>query len=158
MKTQLTSSHISGFTAQLVRALHRYPEVLNFFQASLIRNCINYIHNCKDHSSCEITGQAYPPRFHSWIYYSKVEFLGSCRFQIRLTPAFLHAWWAVNLHIRQLWNFSWLSFPEFDVNVRESSRKIFTAHYVCRNADLNLIKLQERLTTGIPHSCYECVT
>ena len=27
-------------------------------------------------------GQAYPRRFHLWIYYSKVESVGSCRFQI----------------------------------------------------------------------------
>ena len=60
MKTQLTSSHISGFIAQLVRASHRYPKVLNFFQASLKRNCINYIHNCKDHSLFEITGHHTP--------------------------------------------------------------------------------------------------
>ena len=29
-------------------------------------------------------GQAYPRRFHLWIYYSKVESIGSCRFQIHL--------------------------------------------------------------------------
>ena len=28
--------------------------------------------------------QAYPPRLHYWIYYSKVESVGSCRFQINL--------------------------------------------------------------------------
>ena len=45
---------------QLVRASHRYHkvtgsnpiEVLNFFQASLC-NCINCIHNCKDHLSLD---------------------------------------------------------------------------------------------------------
>ena len=50
--------NVSGFTAQLVRASHRYREVtgsnpvevLNFFQASL-RNCKNCDHNCEDHSS-----------------------------------------------------------------------------------------------------------
>ena len=51
-------------------------------------------------------GQAYPPRFHSWIYYSKVESVASCRFQIE-----------------------------------RSSRKIFTAHYACRNAASNLTPL-----------------
>ena len=47
-------------------------------------------------------------------------------------------------------HFYQLSFPEFDVNVLEafkdfqsdqiqrSSRKIFTVHYACRIADLNL--------------------
>ena len=35
----------------------------------------------------------------------------------RLISAFLPAWWAVNSHARQLWNFYQLSFPEFDVNV-----------------------------------------
>ena len=29
-------------------------------------------------------GQVYPPRLHHWIYYSKVEFIGSWRFQIHL--------------------------------------------------------------------------
>ena len=28
-------------------------------------------------------GEAYPPRFHSWIYYSKVESVGRCNFQIQ---------------------------------------------------------------------------
>ena len=30
---------------------------------------------------------------------------------------FLHAYWAVNSHARELQNFYQLSFPEFDVNV-----------------------------------------
>ena len=55
--------------------------------------------------------------------------------------------------MRQLLNFYQLRFPEFDVNVLEavlsfkdfqsdqiqrSSRQIFTAHYACTNAHLNL--------------------
>ena len=47
----------------------------------------------------------------------------------------------MNSHARQLPNFHQLSFPEFDVNVRESSCKIFTAQYACRNADLDLIQV-----------------
>ena len=42
-----------GFIAQLVRASHRYREVTRskswLFKAS-IRNCLNYVHNCDDHS------------------------------------------------------------------------------------------------------------
>ena len=60
----------------------------------------------------------------------------------------------MNSHAIQLRNFYWLSFPEFDVNVfkeiypfkdfqsdqiQRGSRKILTAHYACRNVDLNLI-------------------
>ena len=33
----------------------------------------------------------------------------------RFISAFLHAWWAVSSHARQLRNFNQLSFPEFDV-------------------------------------------
>ena len=47
----------------------------------------------------------------------------------------------MNSHTRQLPNFHQLSFPEFDVNVTESSCKIFAARYACRNADLNLIQV-----------------
>ena len=71
----------------------------------------------------------------------------------RFISAFLYVHWAVNSHIRQLLNFYQLRFLEFDVNVLEgiltfkdfqsdqiqrSSRQIFTAHYACRNAHLNL--------------------
>ena len=71
----------------------------------------------------------------------------------RFISAFLYVHWAVNSHIRQLLNFYQLIFLEFDVNVLEgiltfkdfqsdqiqrSSRQIFTAHYACRNAHLNL--------------------
>ena len=67
--------------------------------------------------------------------------------------AFLCGHWALNSHMRQLLNFYQLRFPEFDVNVlkavltfkdfqsdqiQRSSRQIFTAHYACRNAHLNL--------------------
>ena len=46
--------NVSGFIAQLVRALHRYREVQTplkswLFQAS-IRNCLNCVHKCDDHS------------------------------------------------------------------------------------------------------------
>ena len=51
--------NLSGFIAQLVRASHRYREVTGsnpikswLFQAS-IRNCLNCVHNCEDHSSLE---------------------------------------------------------------------------------------------------------
>ena len=47
----------------------------------------------------------------------------------------------MNSRTRQLPNFHQLSFLKFDANVRESSCKIFTAHYACRNADLNLIQV-----------------
>ena len=47
----------------------------------------------------------------------------------------------MNSHTRQLPNFHQLSFLEFDVNVTESSCKIFAARYACRNADLNLIQV-----------------
>ena len=50
--------NISGFTAQLIRAWHRFREVmasnpvevLNIFLC-FIRNCINCVHNCEDHAS-----------------------------------------------------------------------------------------------------------
>ena len=50
--------NIGGFIAQLVRASNKYHEVtgsnpvevLNFFSGFLC-NCINCVHNCKDHSS-----------------------------------------------------------------------------------------------------------
>ena len=52
-KAYWPAPNISGFIAQLVRASHRYHEVTGSkpwnFQAS-IRNCINRVHNCKDHS------------------------------------------------------------------------------------------------------------
>ena len=74
--TSITSSHLlhrniwthnwpaptmSGFIAQLVGASHRYRlvegsnpvEVLNFLRFLHIRNCINYLHNCEDHSTFE---------------------------------------------------------------------------------------------------------
>ena len=49
--------NVSGFITQLVRASHRYREVtgsnpvevLNF-SGFYIRNCINCVHNCEDHS------------------------------------------------------------------------------------------------------------
>ena len=61
----------------------------------------------------------------------------------------------MNSHARQLGNFYQLSFPEFDVKlmsskklnpfkdfqsdqIQRNSRKIFTAHYACTNAALNL--------------------
>ena len=58
----------------------------------------------------------------------------------------------MNSHSRQLRNFYQLSFSEFDVNcnligpfkdfqsdqIQRSSCEIFTAHYACKNADLNL--------------------
>ena len=59
----------------------------------------------------------------------------------------------MNSHAIQLRNFYQLSFPECDVmssmkfnpfkdfqsdQIQRSSRKIFTAQYACRNADLNL--------------------
>ena len=46
---------ISGFIAQLVRASHRYREVtcsvLIFLFSGFLRNCINCVYNCEDHSS-----------------------------------------------------------------------------------------------------------
>ena len=54
----LPAPNISGFIAQLVRALHWYREVTgsnpveifrSFFRF-LLRNCINCVHNCEDHS------------------------------------------------------------------------------------------------------------
>ena len=62
--------NVSGFIAQLVRASHRYRdvtgsnpvEVLNFFQASL-RNCINCVHNCEDHSPFDSFPSSYMTYF-----------------------------------------------------------------------------------------------
>ena len=71
----------------------------------------------------------------------------------RFISAFLYVHWAVNSRMRQLLHFYQLRFPEFYVNVlkailafkdfqsdqiQRSSRQIFTAHYACRNAHLNL--------------------
>ena len=49
--------NVSGFIAQLVRASHRYREVLGSnpvevltFSGFCIRNCLNCVHNCDDHS------------------------------------------------------------------------------------------------------------
>ena len=53
--------NVSGFTAQLVRASHRYHEITGsnpvevlIFQAS-IRNCKNCAHKCEDYSSFDFT-------------------------------------------------------------------------------------------------------
>ena len=47
------ATNVSGFIAQLVRASHRYREITGskswIFEAS-IGNCINRVHNCKDHT------------------------------------------------------------------------------------------------------------
>ena len=65
----------------------------------------------------------------------------------QILTVYLHAYWAVNSHARQLWNFFQLSFPVFNVNsfkgfqsdqIQRNSRKIFIAHYAYRNVDLNL--------------------
>ena len=65
--------NISGYI-QLVRASHRYREVLvqtplkSWIFSGFLRNCINCVHNCEDHSSLEtvIVG---------WIKAIKVEFV-----------------------------------------------------------------------------------
>ena len=55
---KLPARNVNGFIAQLVRASHRFREVMHgfkprsspdFFQAS-IRNCLNCVYNCEDHS------------------------------------------------------------------------------------------------------------
>ena len=112
--------------------------------------------------SCIITvkpGQAYPPKFHQWIYYSKVESVGSCRFQycMRNEP------W---IHTRFSYEISTSShsFPKFDVKVfyknfnsvkdfqsdqmQISSRKLFTAHYACRNLNLTPVTGHPRRPRG----------
>ena len=81
--------------------------------------------------------------------YSKDESVVDFRF---ISVTFLHVSWAVNSHVRQLWNFYQLSFPELmsmssrqfypikdfqSDQIQRHSCKIFTAHYACRNADLN---------------------
>ena len=60
LKTALYNC-VSGFKAQLVRA-HRYREVTGSnpvevltFSGFYIRNCLNCVHNCKDHSLLEIS-------------------------------------------------------------------------------------------------------
>ena len=78
-----------------------------------------------------------------WIYCSKVECVGSCRFQIHLcilaclmskistSSVFL------NLFLMSLKKFN--PFKDFQSDqIQRSFCKIFTAHYACRNADLNL--------------------
>ena len=55
------SPNVSGFITQLVRASHRYREVTGSnpvevltFSGLYIRNCINCVHNCEDHSLLEL--------------------------------------------------------------------------------------------------------
>ena len=66
----------------------------------------------------------------------------------------------MNSQPRQLPNFHQLSFPEFDVNVRESSSKIFTAYYACRNANLKNLKQVTGTTIieswGVHLTCLDC--
>ena len=98
-------------------------------------------------------GQAYPlppppPRFH----YSKIESVGSCRFQIHLyilacmmgrefsrkaVTKFLPAQfpWIWCKYLLKKFN----PFQDFQSDqIQRSSRKIFTTHYTCRKAEKNL--------------------
>ena len=90
-------------------------------------------------------GQAYPQdfinEFMAWICYSKVESVGSCRFQIHLcilacvmSREFTREAGTTFLPGKEINPFKdFLSYK-----IQRSSRKIFTAHYACRNAALNL--------------------
>ena len=90
--------------------------------------------------------------------YSKVESVVDFKF----ISAFLHVSWSMNSHARQLWNVYQLSFPELmsmsskqfypikdfqSDQIQRHSCKIFTAHYACRNADLNLTPVT-KMTNG----------
>ena len=81
----------------------------------------------------------------------------------RFISAFLHVQWAVNSHARELQNFYQLiflslmlmSFKKFNPfkdfqadQIQRSFCKILTAHYACRNADLNLT-----LVMGTANGC-----
>ena len=80
-----------------------------------------------------------------------MESVVSCRIQIYL--CILACVFSREFTRGQLRNFFQLSFPEFDVNsfkgfqsdqIQRNSRKIFTAHYACRNVDLNLTLATQR--------------
>ena len=69
---KLPAPYVSGFIAQLVRASHWYREVTGTnpvevltFSGFYIRNCINCIHNCEDHSLPDfISAVLYMETFH----------------------------------------------------------------------------------------------
>ena len=59
---KLPAPNVSDFIAHLVRASHQYYEVTDSnpvealnFSGFYIRNCINCVHNCEDHSLLDFT-------------------------------------------------------------------------------------------------------
>ena len=70
---------VSGFTAQLVRASHRYRkvtgsnpvEVLNF-SGFYIRNCLNCVHDCEDDSLFDFTSAVQYMKY--FIYNFRIRF------------------------------------------------------------------------------------